>query len=239
MYPSYDEVFGTDDLLGVFYPLCTVVSPQYGPLHFVSSNGLWMDEQFATDVNAHSFTMFRIGSGKYCFDGDVRLYAGATEAQRVFPVLQEDFAARGEHYLDQRVTSEEYVRKMSDQLPTPTSEFDLDYYLHTFYAFSVTRLCYITTGVFGNMIGVSGILADSLSSYGPAVHETEDEYTSEMLQLSSLPEARDGLDAAHNFVNSLVSIGMVIGSEFFHDGNDEALYYDAERGAALIVNCYG
>ncbi|MCL2422753.1 MAG: hypothetical protein FWD11_02485 [Micrococcales bacterium] len=236
MYPSFGDVFETDDLLGVFYPLCTVVDERHGPLHFVSSNGLWMDDTFATDANTHAFTVFRVVEGKYQFDGDLRLYTGAGQAKSIFPLLEEDLAAHGDQYLagtdgsqawygGGKEEAEAYVERMRGVLPDPVDGFDMDYYLETFYAFSSYKRNYSLTGKFRSDISVRHRVGG-----GHVVSGTADGYTMEMLW------TEDGTEPT--LLDNRVDIGMVIGSEFFQDGNDAALYYGPDSSTALIVNCY-
>jgi len=134
MYPSFNEVFVSDELLGVFYPLC---SNEHG-LHFVSSNGLWMDEQYETEHNTFGHVKFEIKNGKYDFMGDIRLYKGYEYAKKIFLILEDDFNANGNDYLADKIKPALYIEKITKILPSQTTEdIDLDYYLNTFYEFRV------------------------------------------------------------------------------------------------------
>ena len=146
MYPSFNEVFTNEELLGVFYPLCSVENQ----LHFVSSNGLWMDEQFETENNTTEYAKFELKNGKYDFKGDIRLYKGYEYAKNVFSILETNFNVNGKNYLTNRLKTELYIEKIKKILPPQTTEeIDLDYYLQTFYEFNINKLNYNLNGKFG------------------------------------------------------------------------------------------
>ena len=106
MYPSFNEVFANNELLGVFYPLC---SSEDG-MHFVSSNGLWMDEQYETEHNTFNYVKFEMQNGKYDFKGDIRLYKGYEYAKKIFPILENDFNVNGNEYLAKKIKPAFYIK---------------------------------------------------------------------------------------------------------------------------------
>ena len=53
LYPNFDDAFADETLKGIFYPLCSLTLEKYPNkiFHIISSNGLWMDENFETKEN--------------------------------------------------------------------------------------------------------------------------------------------------------------------------------------------
>ena len=221
MYPSFNEVFTNEELLGVFYPLCSVENQ----LHFVSSNGLWMDEQFETENNTTEYTKFELKNGKYDFKGDIRLYKGYEYAKSVFPVIENDFNINGKNYLTNRLKTELYMENIRKILPPQTNdEIDLDYYLQTFYEFSINKLNYNLNGKFG---AFNALINDwGYSDQSPVVYHGKEHEE----------EGCGNIDA--NILKDYSYKGTVIGYEFFTDGNDTVLVYNEKENKILSVNYY-
>jgi len=160
--------------------------------------------------------VFEVSGGKYRFGGDTRLHKGGNHARRLFPILEKDFAANATSYLEHESTdSYDYINGISDLFPE-SMDFDLDYYLATFFAFSVNRMQYESTGTFRADLGGCAF-----------IDPPDDGYAAEHLH----PKG--------SMIQHCVPLGLAVGSLFFQDGNDEALYYNPENNQALIVNCYG
>ena len=218
MYPSFNEVFLTDELLGVFYPLC---SGEHG-LHYVSSNGLWMDEQYETEHNTFRYVMFDIKNGKYDFRGDIRLYQGHEYAKKVFPILEEDFNGNGNDYLAGKIKPALYIEKITKILPPQTTEnFDLGYFLSTFYEFSINKLNYNLNGKFGEFNYL--IKGSAKPDSSPVIYNEKEDGGHLM----------DG-----HLIKGYCHLGAVIGYEFFTDGNDTVLFYNEKENKVLSANHY-
>ncbi|MBM7366366.1 hypothetical protein [Gordonia hydrophobica] len=218
LYPAYDSVFATDEALGIFYPLCTLTTDDGQDFHFVSSTGLWRADESVT-------TEFRLEGGRYSLVDDASAFQGADGARPLFAALDADFAHHGEQYLADELRSGEYVQKLEDQVSHLASEdLDLEYFLTTFYCFAVNRLIFTSSGTFNQFRHVIEGWADPDPS--PVVHEVDESMLEE-----SLEGEDDPFDDDHR-------LGMIIGSEFFTDGNDEIHLFKATTSTVTVVSAY-
>lgn len=231
VYPAFDDVFANDELKGVFYPLCSVTETKKyknKTFHFVSSNGLWMDEDFATELNTPEYSIFEIKNDRYVFEGNPKLYNGFEQAKLLFPILENDFEKNGEGYLKGKTKTEKYIELQKQLLSDDfDGDFDIDYYIQTFYEFSINKLNYKLNKRFGEFRKI----IDGWGSHeSPVVY---DETTDNLMGCLNHYERPDleGFD-------SFDIIGSVVGSEFFTDGNDTMLFYDATNERAVCVNFY-
>jgi len=219
MYPSFNEVFVNDELLGIFYPLC---SDEHG-LHFVSSNGLWMNEQYGTEHNTFSYVKFEIISGKYDFSGDIRLYKGCEYAKKIFPILADDFNTNGNDYLAEKIKPVIYINKITKILPPQTVEdIDLDYYLNTFYEFNINKLNYNLNGKVGEFSHLIRGYAKPVKS--PIIYNEK--------------EHGGHIPMEKNLTKGYRHMGAVVECEFFADGNDTVLFYNENDNKVLSANHY-
>jgi hypothetical protein len=142
LYPNFETVFTDKTLKGIFYPLCSLTIEKYPNkvFHFISSNGLWMDENFETENNTFSYTLFEVVEKKYKFNGNTNLYKGSEKAKEIFDLLQKDFEHHGELYLETKMQTNNYIENQKRNLNIQENEeFDADYYLQTFYEFSISN----------------------------------------------------------------------------------------------------
>ncbi len=223
LYPSFDEVFVNDDLKGIFYPLCSVEIADK-TLHFVSHNGMWLNKQFATEYNTVNDFRFDCVDNKYSFKGDIRLYRGNIEAKVIFPFLEKDFEKNGLKYFESKCKTASYFKKIKKNLPEiKNDEFDLDYYLETFYVFSINKLHYENNSQFGgfnhiiNGWGKPDFLP--IYYYDALVNELEE------LGVTKAKESHQ-------------IIGKAVGYNYFTDGNDTILCYHAENEEVILYNAY-
>ncbi len=84
LYPNFESVFTDEQLKGIFYPLCSIELDDKTTLFFVSSNGIWIDENDTSDVNSNCFTKFDLVENKYTFNGNIELYNGLRPCKRNF-----------------------------------------------------------------------------------------------------------------------------------------------------------
>lgn len=222
MYPAFNEVFATDELLGIFYPLCSVNNN----LHFVSSNGLWMEEQYKTENNTFEYTIFEHKNGKYEFKGDIRLYKGYEFAKKIFCILENDFETNGNNYLNKKLQTEIYVEQIKKILPPQKTmeDIDLEYYLKTFYEFYINKLNYKLNRKFGEF---DYLINGSAKPQGSPIIYNEKEYDDE-----------GGGNIDEDIIKGYSYIGAAIGYEFFTDGNDSVLFYNENENKILSVNSY-
>ena len=221
MYPGFNEVFTNDKLLGVFYPLCSVEKN----LHFISSNGLWMDEQYQTEENSFKYTKLELKNGKYDFKGDIRLYKGYEYAKETYSILENDFNKNGNDYLKNRLKTEFYIEQIKKILPVKTKEdIDLKYYLQTFYEFSINKLNYNINGEFGKFSHI--IRGGYGGNQSPIVYE------------KGYHNAEETLSEKIDILKGYAEIGTIIGYEFFTDGNDSVLFYNEKESKIISINCY-
>lgn len=218
MYPSFNEVFTTDKLLGIFYPLCTVDEH----LHFVSSNGLWMDEKYAKKNNTSQCIIFKLKNGKYEFEDDLRRYKGYKYAKKIFPILKKDFKINGNVYLQKKLSTNFYIKQIKKSLPFQTKrDIDLEYYLETFYSFYFNKLIYNLNGEFGEFNHfIEGSVKPEKS---PVVYGVDE---------------MDNIPVEKTIPQDYYPIGMVIGYEFFTDGNNSNLYFNQKENKILSINSY-
>ena len=222
MYPFYNEVFATDDLLGIFYPLCSVSKN----LHFVSSNGLWMDKEYETENNNLNYIRFEFTKKKYEFKGDIRLYTGYEYAKIIFPLLENDFEKNGKNYLQDKVKTNIYIEGIKELLLLQEAKnFDLEYYLKTFYEFCINKLNYNLNGKFGEF---NHLIENRAKNESPIV------YTG----AGMVDEVEEVLQEKIDIIKSYSAIGKVIGYEFFTDGNDSILYFNEKENKVLSINYY-
>jgi len=221
MYPAFSEVFTNNDLLGIFYPLCSVENQ----LHFVSSNGLWMDEQYKTESNTFEYTMFELKNGKYDFKGDIRLYKGYDDAKKMFSILENDFNINGNNYLTNKLKTDFYIAEIKKILSSQISaDIDLAYYLQTFYEFNINKLNYNLNGKFGEF---------SFFMKGYCKHDK-----SPIVYEKGYRGIEETLQGKIEIIKDYSEIGTVVGYEFFTDGNDSVLFYNEKENKVLSVNCY-
>ena len=224
MYPPFNEVFFDNNLLGIFYPLCSVNKN----LHFVSSNGFWMDEQYETNYNTLLYTRFELdNSSRYCFKGDIRLYKGYEYAKIIYPILERDFTENGKNYLHDKVKTENYILLSKKLIPIETKkDIDLNYYLQTFYEFNINKLNYTLNEKFGefNRLFIEGLPEEN----SPIVYEDAD----------SMEEVEEVVEDNIDLIKDHLAIGKVVGDEFFTDGNDTALYFNKKENTVLLINYY-
>lgn len=236
LYPNFNEVFIDDTLKGIFYPLCSVVLDQYpeNVFHFVSSNGLWINEGFETEYNTFHYTQFNLIENKYKFKGSKELYKGAEQAQNIFDRLEKDFEHNGKHYLKTKTSTDDYIENQKRNLNLKADdEFDADYYLQTFYEFSINKLNFELTNEFGAFKNVieGWIKNDQISSIVYDISSNNSSFTDiEMNAVYLFPESIN--------ISDNEKIGQVIGCEFFTDGNDSNLLYNTNAGTILNINSY-
>ncbi|EDM38124.1 hypothetical protein PBAL39_00877 [Pedobacter sp. BAL39] len=231
LYPNFDEVFTDETLKGIFYPLCSLTLEKYPNkvFHFISSNGLWMDEDFEIKNNTVNYTLFDIVDNKYKFNGNIQLYKGYRYAKDVVDKLQNDFDLNGKYYIETRTQTEDYIEKQKRNLALETDDdFDVDYYIQTFYEFSINKLNFELTNEFG---AFREIIDDwpGRDQISPVVYdETTDE-------LKGALNDYDKPDIDN--IDTFEVIGKIVGFEFFTDGNDILLFY-SRSCKILCINSY-
>jgi len=231
LYPTFEEVFTDETLKGIFYPLCSLTLEKYPDkvFHFISSNGLWMDENYETKFNTFNYTLFDVVENKYKFNGNVKLYKGFKQAKNIFEKLQEDFKTNGKIYLETKTKTDDYIETQKRNLKIKTDdEFDADYYIQTFYEFSINKLNFELTNEFGTFRGVIDGWPDG-DKISPTVY---DETTNELkgtLNHYDKPKIEN--------IDTFEVIGKIVGFEFFTDGNDTVLFHN-NSDKILCVNSY-
>lgn len=231
LYPNFDEVFTDETLKGIFYPLCSVTFDKYPNkvFHFISSNGLWIDENFETENNTFSFTLFEFEENKYKFNGNIKLYKGSEKAKHMFEKLQNDFDLNGKHYLETKTQTDDYIEKQKQNLNIQTNdEFDADYYIQTFYEFSINKLNFELTNEFGAFRGIIDGWSDS-DKISPIVYDETTDELKGTLNYYDKPEIEN--------IDTFEVIGKIVGFEFFTEGNDTVLFYN-NSDKILCINSY-
>lgn len=241
LYPDFEEVFDKDTLKGIFYPLCKVSEISFDlkePLFFVSSNGIWTDKTINNDNNRSDFTVFYRKNEKYVFKGDLEVYIGYKEAKEIFEILEIDFEQNGEDYLVQKIKTELYIQNIIKNYNFNYKKLDINYFLQTFYEFSINKLNYQKTGDFGAFQGlINGWKksSNSQSDNSQIVYEIKNDNSSGYADIEINKEYLfpENLD-----IENYQKIGSVIGCEFFTDGNDSYLLYDQNNDRVICINHY-
>ncbi len=232
LYPSFENVFIDKQLKGIFYPLCAVKlnDEQQTQLFFVSSNGVWTNEENQSDNNSDIYTKFTLVDNKYQFNGNIELYNGYEIVQDIFHLLELDFAKLGNEYLTNKTKTADYIQQIKTKLPlTENLDFDLDYYLQTFYEYSINKLNYQLNNEFGAFRKV--IDGWKQTEKSPIIYEIDEEF--EEIEIDAEELFPKNINLA-----DYEKIGQVIGCEFFTDGNDSLLLYNPQDKTVLIVNNY-
>ena len=237
LYPDFSEVFENDQLKGIFYPLCKITDIETSlnqPLYIVSSNGIWTNEDIKNENNQTGFTCFQLNHGKYSFNGDLNVYIGHKEAKEIVKILEDDFHENGASYLSNKVKTEEYIQTIKDKYDLNFGELDEEYFLETFYQFSINKLNYKQTGNFGTFRHIIDGWGkpDKIS---PVVYEIKDDNSTGFADIQINQEYIFPDSIA---VDNYEKIGYTVGYEFFTDGNDTYLLFDKNNNRAICVNHY-
>jgi hypothetical protein len=227
-YPTFETVFSDKKLKGIFYPLCSVsnIDGIDAELFVVSTNGLWIDENFKNEFASFNFMSFHMIDKKYHFNGDIRLFKGSDKANELYQIIETDFHENGHTYLSEKMKERNYVAKMKQELSTDFGAFDIDYFLENFYSFSINKLNYELTGKFGafrEIIDGWGT-SDAKFLYDKSTNDFQSCYKD--------------IESETRFTVDLEKIGLAIGFHYFTDGNDTLLLYDNNAKTAYCINHY-
>jgi hypothetical protein len=188
------------------------------------ASGYKIDEKYKTENNTSEYTKFELKNGKYDFKGNIRLYKGCEYAKNTFSILENDFNENGNNYLTNKLKTNLYIEEIKKILPSETaSDIDLDYYLKTFYEFSINKLNYNLNGEFGKFSHI--IMGGYGENKSPIVYN-EEEYK------------ESGGNINLEIIKGYSYIGAIIGYEFFTDGNDSVIFFNENENKVLSVNCY-
>jgi hypothetical protein len=236
LYPNFDKVFIDEVLKGIFYPLCSLTLEKYPKriFHFISSNGLWMDENHKTENNTFDYTLFEIKENKYKFNGDIKLYKGFEQAKDIFGKLQEDFDKNGLVYLETKTKADDYILNQKRNLKIEANDnFDLDYYLQTFYEFSINKLNFELTNDFG---AYRHIIDDwGKSDKSSIVYEIKNDNST---GYADIEVNKEFIFPKTIEIENYTKIGFIIGHEFFTDGNDSYILFDKNKEKIISINHY-
>jgi len=236
LYPDFKEVFEDTSLKGIFYPLCKISEINTDikePLFFISNNGIWTDETIKNKNNQSGFICFKLQNGKYSFHGDLDVYIGHAHAPKIVDFLEADFLQNGEQYLSQKIKTDDYIQLIKEKQTLDFGDLDSTYFVQTFYEFSINKLNYQKTGVFGGFRQL--IDGWGKSDNSSIVYEIKNDNSSAFTDIE--------INQEYLFPDSIKleeyhKIGFVIGHEFFTDGNDSYLLFDQKNSKVLNVNHY-
>ena len=231
LYPDFNKVFVNETLKGIFYPLCSLTLEKYPNkiFHFISSNGLWINKNYETVVNTFNYTLFDVEENKYKFNGNIKLYRGFEQAKSIFGELQKDFENNGKDYLEKKTKTNDYIEIQKRNLNIKTDdEFDADYYLQTFYEFSINKLNFENTNEFGAFRNIIDGWPKKHKQSPIVYNEATDELKGTLNHYDE-PEIED--------IETFEVIGKIVGFEFFIDGNDTVLFYN-NADKMLCLNFY-
>jgi hypothetical protein len=223
-YPSFDEVFTNDALKGIFYPLCSLSTQNGAMVHFISSNGMWLNKADESEQNTVNYTRFDLIDGKYDFRGNLALYIGHEFVKTIFPILLNDFEANGKHYLSKKTKTDKFIQQMKKKLPDlPLNDFDLDYYLQTFYEFSINKLHYELHHAFGQFNHIINKWGEKECEIAYLRADFADEIKELWLDIN---------------LDGYQMIGKIKGSDYFTDGNNSIVCYNAANQQVINFNTY-
>ncbi|KFF05761.1 hypothetical protein [Flavobacterium reichenbachii] len=231
LYPEFNDVFADETLKGIFFPLCSLTLEKYPNkiFHFISSNGLWIDENHQTEQNTFNYALFDIQENKYRFNGNIQLYKGFEQAKNIFDELQKDMDNNGKSYLEKKTKTDDYIKKQKQNLNLKTDdEFDADYYLQTFYEFSINRLNFKYKNEFGAFRKIIDGWSNS-NKESPIIYDETSNELKETLNHYDKPKFEN--------IETFDLIGKIVGFEFFTDGNDTILFYN-NSDKILCLNFY-
>lgn len=234
-YPDFDKVFADDTLKGLFYPLCTVSSiPSYPntKLHFVSSNGVWLDEQYNNIENNNGYVRFKLIDNLYVFQGDFRLYRGHDIAKDLYKQLEAYFTQNIDVIMQTNLKVADYIELMKQEVLDINfpEKFDLNYYIETFYEFTINREIFKITGKFNqyeNFINSKNFTRDSKILNNEKVNPIKSKLYNDWIYSQYA-----------NIFDGCMPIGRADALTFFSDGNDSELFFNQDQEYALSVNFY-
>ncbi len=232
LYPTFESVFIDEQLKGIFYPLCAIElnDENHTKLFFVSSNGIWTNKEHQSNENTNIYTKFNLVNHKYKFNGNIELYNGYKIAKEIFKILEIDFEEKGNQYLKNKTKTEEYINQVKPKISlTESSDFDLDYYLQTFYEYSINKLNYQINKEFGAFRNIIDNWRKPEKS--PIVYEIDASF-------GDIEVNAEYLFPKNIKLSDYEKIGQVIGYEFFTDGNNSVLLYNKKDKTILSVNSY-
>ncbi|EWH13928.1 hypothetical protein KLA_07747, partial [Cellulophaga geojensis KL-A] len=236
LYPEFDKVFTDKILEGIFYPLCSLTLKEYPNkvFHFISSNGMWMDENHKTESNSSDYTLFEFQENKYKFNGDIRLYKGYEQAKNILDKLQKDFDKNGRVYLDTKTQTDDYIRNQKQNFNIESNDdFDIDYYLQTFYEFSINKLNFKLNKRFGEFRHI--IDGWGKSDKSSIIYEIKNDNST---GFTDIEVNKEYIFPKTIEIEEYAKIGFIIGYEFFTDGNDTYLAFDEDKERVICINHY-
>ncbi len=147
----------------------------------------------------------------------------------IFEILQADFEENGKKYLENKTRTDDYINKVKFKIALENSMFDLDYYLQTFYEYSINKLNYQINNQFGAFRNIIDNWGKAEKS--PIVYNADESF--EGIEVNA-----EYLFPKNINLSDYEKIGEVLGSEFFTDGNNSLLLYNQKEKTVLNVNSY-
>lgn len=191
-----------------------------------------MDESHKTESNSSDYTLFELQENKYKFNGDIRLYKGYEQAKNIFEKLQEDFVKNGKAYLDIKTQTDDYIRNQKQNLNIQ-SNVDFDYYVQTFYEFSINKLNFELNKGFGEFRHL--IDGWGKSDKSPIIYEIKNDNST---GFADIEVNKEYIFPSTIEIGEYAKIGFIIGHEFFTDGNDNYLLFDGAKERIICINHY-
>ena len=230
LYPEFNDVFVDNTLKGIFYPLCSVYfeDADNNKIHFISSNGLWFDENLNDELNSEEYCIFDYEDDKYSFNGNINVYKGQEYAKNIYTILEKDFEINGEKFLSEKTSTEDYIKQVISKVPkSEINDFDSEYFIGTFYEYSIVKLNYLLSSKFSTF---RNLIENWHNRETPFVYSI---LTGEMqgtLNHLDKPKIKN--------IENYELIGKTIASEFFTDGNDSLIYFNVQERKVLLINSY-
>ena len=233
LYPEFEEVFADNQLKGIFYPLCSLTLATNEKIHFVSHNGLWTQCHSLSTENTDAYIRFIVTEGKYEFEGDIGFYKGYQSVPEIYQHIAADFERNGAHYLEVQMKTEDYITKVMPLItPYILEEFDIETYLSFFYTYQINKLNFMQHGQFGAFMHI--LYGYAKPDISPIIYRKGEELFDHAVENSPL---EDEIPTTFD-ITKFTPVGLAVGMEFFTDGNDCLVYYNAEDQEVLCTNVY-
>ncbi|MDR2868816.1 MAG: hypothetical protein LBV04_00005 [Deferribacteraceae bacterium] len=143
MFPQVEDVFVDPSLEPYFKPLLSYPHHDY-TIHLLSTDGLYAER--GAKYSESGLWGFRYEAGKYNFLGDLSIFDGNNYAD-IYYIIKDDFEAKKEQYLSERVTHKAHWEAIEDEL-TDIANFDyrdVQDYTESCYSYFLSKYNYKQT----------------------------------------------------------------------------------------------
>ena len=151
IYPKIENVLADTQLKCYFHPLLTytyTLSQKDYKIHLLATDGLYCEKIFLNSEN--NFFGFGYNDGKYEFLGNIECFVEYDKIPMVYDFLIKDFQENKDAYLQNKISTQAYLKKIEDKLKKLANFKDFDYmnyYAEAIYSYEFTKYHYEKTGI--------------------------------------------------------------------------------------------